>query len=102
MATLLGAMATFPGAPEYKFWNRFRPKVLSAVTMAGSTGVFACWACITAGGAVVLGLGGVGCMGSTGIMAPPIEEPPPQPPIALAKINPSAVPRGRKGLCCLM
>src|SRR5271155_4762418 len=103
MATLIGAMATLPVAPEFKFWNRFKPKVLSAVTMAGSTGVLACCACITAGGAAVLGLLGAlgGAVGPVGIEAPSIEEPP-QPPSAPANINPSAALRWRKGLCCLI
>src|ERR1700729_674598 len=100
MATLIGAMATLPLAPEFRFWNRFKPKVLSAVTMAGSTGVLACWACMTAGGALDVGLlGGAG--GGIGLPLPSIEEPP-QPLNAPANANPSTVPTWRKGLGCLM
>src|SRR5258708_35145164 len=92
MATLIGAMATLPVAPEFKFWNSFRPKVLSAVTIAGSTGALACCACTTAGGAdvpglFVLGGMGFGCMGFM-LIEPPYE--PPQP--ASAPANNKATP----------
>src|SRR5258708_39977418 len=89
MATLIGAMATLPTAPEFKFWNSFRPKVLSAVTIAGSTGVLACCACTTAGGAEVPGL--FGELGGLGFMLLQPPEEPPQP--ATAPANPKATPK---------
>jgi hypothetical protein len=64
--------------------------------MAGSTGVLACWACITAGGALAPGATGpFGGMGSTLIGDEPIEEPPQPLANAPTNIKLIAVPRWR-------
>src|SRR5580693_7412334 len=86
MATLMGEIVVlFPAFSGTSVLRRFRPKVLSAVTIAGSTGVSSCFAWRTAAGVLTPEPpGGVVSAGGTEVTGAAAESSPPQPDRAAA------------------
>src|ERR1700744_5521561 len=86
MAILMGEIVVFfPAFSGASVLRRFRPKVLSAVTIAGSTGVLSCFAWRTAAGVLTPEpSGGVVSAGGTEVTGVAAESLPPHPDRAAA------------------
>jgi hypothetical protein len=70
--------------------------------MAGSTGLLACCACITAGGAELGATGALGGAFCTGIDPEFIDDPPQALSTAAAEARPRTMPNGLKGVRSFM